>query len=498
MGLRNIPNARVQHAVQASELLANSADQVQPDSLTALHETLTQWDASGYEPEDFWQLGETLNCRVKVCVSRAPDCFSVLLSQTDMLDVFQNAKSEDFTPDALMGFANHPVRGKVSARLVPRLKAALAEKLPEYMVPGHFVILDRFPLTPNGKSDRKALPDPDKSREQAGSEYVAHSTPEQSLLCELFAEVLELDRVGIHDNFFDLGGHSLLATQLAARIRERLQVELPLRKLFEAPTVAELAASVQELRGQTLARIGPAPQGIPLRLSLSQELWWFLFPRRADLEHGIQNSYAGIRLAGELDVPALEQSLQQIIARHESLRTTFAKIETRPVRVVHPKLPFNLSCLDLTDLNETQAIRQLQQEAELPFNLETGPLIRASVYKVSARMHFFMFSVSHIVFDGWSLKIMLKELDSLYACFAAGRDAGLPPLPVQYSDYVHWHRGWIKKTAMKQQLFYWLMKGRNMPVVLDLPTDKPRPRELTLNGGSVGFVLDEALTGAVR
>ncbi|MEZ0372951.1 MAG: amino acid adenylation domain-containing protein, partial [Candidatus Sericytochromatia bacterium] len=238
LAIRNIPNARVQHAVQASELLANSADQVQPDSLTALHETLTQWDASGYEPEDFWQLGETLNCRVKVCVSRAPDCFSVLLSQTDMLDVFQNAKSEDFTPDALMGFANHPVRGKVSARLVPRLKAALAEKLPEYMVPGHFVILDRFPLTPNGKIDRKALPDPDKSREQAGSEYVAPSTPEQSLLCELFAEVLELDRVGIHDNFFDLGGHSLLATQLAARIRERLQVELHLRKLFEAPTVA--------------------------------------------------------------------------------------------------------------------------------------------------------------------------------------------------------------------------------------------------------------------
>ncbi|HEY9841736.1 MAG TPA: amino acid adenylation domain-containing protein, partial [Candidatus Obscuribacterales bacterium] len=277
LGIRNIPNARVQQAVQASELLANASDQVQPDSLTAHHETLKQTDSLGYEPEDFWQLGETLNCRVKVCVSLVPDCFSVVFSQTDMLDVFQNAKSEDFTPDALMDLANQPVRGKVSARLVPRLKAALAEKLPEYMIPGRFVVLDSFPLTPNGKIDRKALPDPDKSREQAGSEYVAPSTPEQSLLCELFAEVLELDRVGIHDNFFDLGGHSLLATQLAARIREQLQVELPLRKLFEAPTVARLADGIQKLRGQTGQAL-PAMQAVshpgPLRLSCAQERMW--------------------------------------------------------------------------------------------------------------------------------------------------------------------------------------------------------------------------------
>ncbi|MDB5101643.1 MAG: hypothetical protein JWM80_6064, partial [Cyanobacteria bacterium RYN_339] len=324
---------------------------------------------------------------------------------------------------------------------------------------------------------------------------VGPTTPEEAVLCRLFAEVLGLDEVGIHESFFELGGHSLLAIQLVTRIREQLQGDLPLARLFEAPTVAGLARGLRAKKPDAAAQIRKAPAGRPQRLSYSQEMWWTLFPHREQLEHGIQNSFAAIRLEGALDASLLERGLRTIIARHEALRTTFTGFGKRPLRVVHPEMPFQLDRHQAA--SEPAALRLLQDAAQAPFDLATGPLIRAAVYSLGGDRHVFMVAVSHLVFDGASLKLLLDELHRCYTAYAAGTEPGLPALPIQYSDYVHWHRRWVQRTVIRQQLWYWLLKGRDMPVVLDLPTDKPRPQTLTMAGSSVVFELPATMTQAL-
>ena len=479
LGLGQIPNARVTAAFTALAGLTGS----QAESPVPI------------EPQAIWAWAarqELEGLSLRVVPDARPACFAVVLTNSASLPDLHRLKV------AGRQLANRPLKAKAPSGLIPALRAHVSATLPDYMIPAHFVLLEALPLTPNGKIDRKALPAPEKSRAQTGKAYLAPTTPQEALICEIFAEVLGLDQVGIGDNFFDLGGHSLLATQLAARIREQLLVELPLRRLFEAPTPAGLAAGIQGLKAQGLPQIQPAPRGIAQKLGYSQELWWFLFPRRADLEHGVQNSYAGLRLEGALNAEALARSLQTIVDRHEALRTHFTGIETKPLRVIQPQLTLRLEIADIAGHDEARAVKQLQDDAEKPFDLATGPLIRARLYRQGPRRHLLMISISHLVFDGWSLKILLRELDLLYAAYAAGQTPGLAPLPVQYSDYVHWHRRWIKGSVLRQQMLYWLMKGRNMPVVLDLPTDKPRPELLTMNGASVSFTLDQAVSDAIQ
>ena len=488
LGIRNIPHARAHEAVQTLQSLEH------PDLQTKMAKELDHIPTLRWDPQMIWDLDTALNCKTKAYLSPRPDVFTAILSdQAVALELFEGHATK--ATDIL---ANQPIKHKLSARLLPELKSFLKAYLPEYMLPNHYILLEKMPLTPNGKIDRQLLPVPGKSRERLHSEYVAPQTDQEILLCEIFSEVLGVESVGLHDDFFDLGGHSLLATQLASRIREQFQMNLPLRDLFEAPTVARLASKIRPSKKQNDLQIGKAPPQHPRRLSYSQDLWWTIFPSRAELEHGIQNSYAGIKLKGHLDHQALEQSLQSIIQRHEPLRTTFTNIEKRPLRVIHQSIPFQLERSEQYGIPEEKVIPLLEKAAQASFDLEKGPLIRARVYHLDPDHHLLMLSVSHLVFDGWSLKLLFQELNLLYTGLTKtdltqNKPVKLPVLSRTYSDYVYAHRKWIKTRVIKKQLVYWLLKGKNMPVILDIPTDKARPDVLTMEGSAVSFELEHSV-----
>ena len=375
------------------------------------------------------------------------------------------------------------------------LRSFLKEKLPEYMVPAVFVLLDALPLMPNGKIDRRALPAPDRSRPELDKVFVAPRTPTEELLAEIWARLLDVERVGIHDNFFDLGGHSLLATQLVSRMREVFQVEIPLRRLFEVPTVAGLAESIEVAHqaGQNLLAppILPVPRNGNLALSFAQQRLWFF----DQLEPGLSayNIPAAVRLKGPLNLAALEQSLNEIVKRHESLRTTFGKVEGRPTQVIAPTLTIKLPIIDLRKLpaseQEIEVRRLVTAEAQRPFDLSQGPLVRGTVLRLSDEEHVGLLTMHHIVSDGWSTGILVREVATLYVAFCAGGSSPLPALPVQYADFAYWQREWLQGEVLETQIAYWKKQLAGAPAPIDLPTDHPRPAVQTFRGAHQSLVL---------
>jgi len=379
------------------------------------------------------------------------------------------------------------------------LRNFLKEKLPEYMLPKVFVLLEALPLMPNGKIDRRALPSPDRSRPELDKAFVAPRTPAEKLLAEIWAQLLDIERVGIHDNFFDLGGHSLLATQLVSRMRETFQVEIPLRRLFEAPTVAGLAESIEAARqaGPNLLAppILPVPRNGDLALSFAQQRLWFF----DQLEPGLSayNIPAAVRLKGPLNLAALEQSLNEIVKRHESLRTTFGKVEGRPMQAIAPTLTINLPVVDLRKLpageRETEVRRLVTAEAQRPFDLSQGPLLRGTVLRLGDEEHVGLLTMHHIVSDGWSTGILIREMATLYVAFCAGGSSPLPTLPIQYADFAHWQRQWLQGEVLETQIAYWKEQLAGAPALIDLPTDHPRPAVQTFRGAHQSLVLPKRL-----
>lgn len=377
------------------------------------------------------------------------------------------------------------------------LRGFLKEKLPEHMVPAIFLQLDAFPLTANGKVDRHALPAPDGQRPELEGAFVASRTPTEELLAEIWGQVLGVERVGIHDNFFQLGGHSLLATQVVSRIREAFQMEIALRRMFEVPTVAGLAESVDASRGAGLQAppIVPVPRDGELPLSFAQQRLWFL----GQLEPGscVYNFPAAVRLKGPLNVVALEQSLNEIVKRHEALRTTFSIVDGRPVQVIAPLLTLTLPIVDLRELPETEREIEVQRlarsEARRPFDLAEGPLVRATVLRLGENEHVGLLIMHHIVSDGWSTGILIREMALLYQAFCSGRPTPLPELPVQYADFAHWQRQWLEGKVLETQLGYWKQQLLGAPPLLKLPTDRPRPAIQTFRGASQSLLLPKAV-----
>ncbi|MFZ5917840.1 MAG: amino acid adenylation domain-containing protein, partial [Chloroflexota bacterium] len=379
-------------------------------------------------------------------------------------------------------------------------------KLPEYMVPSAFVMLEALPLTPSGKVDRDAMPTPEWSREGLGRAYIAPRTPVEELLAGLFAVVLGVERVGIHDNFFELGGHSLLATRLVSRLRQVFEVELPLRELFGAPTVAGLAGKIEAAQKANLPPITPLPRdevtGLPVEapLSFAQQRLWFL----DQLEPGspMYNIPDAVRVNGTLDVLALAHSLNEIVRRHEVLRTTFRTQDGRPAQVVAPEVHLALPLTDLGHLpaeeREAEALRLAQEEAQRPFDLARGPLLRARLLRLEQQDHFVLLTMHHIVSDGWSMGVLIRELSELYPAFLAGQPSSLLPLPLQYVDFAHWQRGWLQGEALEAQLDYWRQQLAGSPPLLELPTDRPRPAMQTYRGDYRTFVLSPELSQAIK
>ncbi|WP_083296527.1 non-ribosomal peptide synthetase [Duganella sp. HH101] len=379
------------------------------------------------------------------------------------------------------------------------LRTALLASLPEYMVPAHFVVLEQMPLTPNGKVDRKALPAPDMARSDEG--YVAPRTAAEEILAGIWAGVLKLDKVSIHDNFFALGGHSLLATQLVSQIRGAFEVELPLRAVFEAPTVAGLLKRMESAqRGLTVPPVTPVARSEDMPLSFAQQRLWFL--DRLEPGSAFYNIPAAVRLSGQLDVAALHGALNEIVRRHEALRTCFGSANDAPLQVIAPVLELALSIDDLSDLpqaeREAKARWLAQDEAQTPFDLATGPLIRARLLRLSDSEHVVLLTVHHIVSDGWSAGVLVKEVAVLYGAFVQQQPSPLPELPVQYADFAHWQRQWLSGEVLQQQLDYWQGHLAGAPALLTLPTDRPRPAQQSHRGAMLPFALSAAATAGLN
>ncbi|NNB93012.1 non-ribosomal peptide synthase/polyketide synthase [Corallococcus exiguus] len=382
------------------------------------------------------------------------------------------------------------------------LRAALPEHLPEYMVPTAFVLLESLPLNANGKVDRKALPAPDASA-VARAPSRPPSTDTERQLAALWADVLKLDTVGAEDDFFALGGHSLLATQVISRVRATFGMELPLSELFAAPTVAALAERVEALRQRgapSAPPLVPVPRTWPLPLSFAQQRLWFL----DQLQPGsaFYNVPGVVWLEGELDLRAFEQGLTALVDRHEVLRTTFPRHGDVPVQVIHPTVPPPLPLIDLTHLapeeREREARRLALEEAQRPFDLTNGPVVRVRLLRLERTRHALLVTLHHIVSDGWSVGVMVRELAALYRAFISGQPAPLPPLPVQYADFAAWQRQWLQGEVLQSQLDFWRQQLADMPAALELPTDRPRPAIQSFRGASLPVSLPRPLSDSVQ
>ena len=374
------------------------------------------------------------------------------------------------------------------------LRTRLKEKLPDYMVPVTIMVLPTWPLTANGKVDRRMLPMPERRSEN----YRPACTPQEEMLCEIFAEVLAAERVGVDDNFFDLGGHSLMATRLVNRVRATLGLELPLRTLFESPTVAELARSLKTADEFRSAPLEPQPRPARLPLSWAQRRLWFI-----DQMEGGSTEYNmpdALHLVGELDVRALKQAVNAIVKRHESLRTHFAEEDGEPVQVIVPSMSIDVPVEDLSGLESEEREERVRVahrwEWDEPFDLSHGPLLRMKLLKLGEHDYILFRSFHHIVSDGWSMSIFNRELMVLYEAILTARENPLEPLPVQYADYCLWQRKWLNEEVVRQETQYWKEQLAGIPEQLGLLEDHPRPERQTFVAGlSRSHLPAESLTG---
>jgi amino acid adenylation domain-containing protein/FkbM family methyltransferase len=382
--------------------------------------------------------------------------------------------------------------------LISELRKYLQERLPDYMVPAAFVQLQRLPLTPNGKLDRQALPALEmQSQVRRGYEPPVSETERR--LADIWADLLRLDRVGRQDNFFELGGHSLLAVQALSRLRQTLGVEVALANLFMHPTLADFARTVERSAQAELPPITPVDRNNQLELSFAQQRLWFL----AQFE-GASEAYhiaGGLRLKGDLDRRAMRRALDQIVARHEALRTTFRQVDGRPIQVIGPsEKGFQLEEVNLFQAADApgELRRIAEREASEPFDLERGPLIRGRLVQLAEDDYVLLVTMHHIIADGWSMGIMIDELSALYGAYRSGEADKLPELPIQYADFAVWQRSWMQGEALENHLAYWRRQlGGELPM-LELPVDKPRPAMQTRRGAERSRLLPGALSDSLK
>jgi len=392
------------------------------------------------------------------------------------------------------------------------LREALGARLPAYMVPSGFVLLDRLPVTPNGKVDRRAL-----ARivpERTTDEYVAPRTPTEEALARLWAELLGPERtgergVGARDNFFALGGHSLLATRLLAAVRDALGVDLPLRIVFERPILERMAEAVDAALAagqegaaveEPIVRLPRAPGVNRFPVSFSQLREWIL--DRLEPGNPAYNLPNNLRIGGPLSIPVLTEALNRLVARHEVFRTEFIASEDEPLQVVHTDLALQVPVIDLSALSaaaqEEELWRRVRHQAGTGFDLAAAPLFRARVVRLGAEDHALLMTVHHIISDGWSTGILNRELAALYEAAAAGGPSALPPLPVQYADYAVWLRARLDGEALEKQVGYWRERLAGAPPLLDLPADRPRPPVRSNRGARIPFQLPRPLVDRLQ
>lgn len=391
--------------------------------------------------------------------------------------------------------------GEESAvELTFRLQGALRECLPDYMVPAHYVRLAELPLTPSGKLDRQALPEPVWQQR----EFVAPRNDLEKRLAAIWCEVLGLEQVGLHDDFFELGGHSLLATRIVSRARQAFDIELPLRSLFEAGRLGDFAEWIARAQAEgqpdSQGRIEVVDRHQRIALSHSQQRMWFLWQLEPDSP--AYNVGGMVKLSGSLHAEHFIGAFQDLIERHETLRTTFPSEQGKPWQQVAERLELPLQRLDFSAMSAAELPARLQQladeQAHQPFDLESGPLMRVCLVKTAEQQHYLVVTLHHIVTEGWAMDIFARELGILYEARLAGRESPLSPLSVQYLDYSVWQRQWLEAGEGERQLTYWKTQlGAEHPL-LELPSDRPRPPVQSHRGELFRFDLDDELARRVR
>jgi amino acid adenylation domain-containing protein len=442
----------------------------------------------GVDPEDVWALGEELGFTVRCSWASAKPSGAfdaAFLPAGGTVDLSPTATDRPLHNDPLAARRRPPVA---------ELRAFLRTSLPEYMVPSAIVTLDALPTTPNGKVDRGALPPPvDSFRGRAAGP--APRTATERTVAGIWADVLGAGEVGRDEDFFDLGGHSLLAVRVISRLRDTFAVDVPLRALFDAPTVAALAGVVDRASTVVVPPLVPVHRDAVLPLSFAQEPLWFL--DQLVPENPFYSMPSAYRLTGPLDVVALERALHEVVSRQEVLRTSFPAPGGRPHQHVAPPAPVHIP-VDEVGGDESEARRRAGAEAARPFDLATGPLWRARLLRLSGEEHVLLLTTHHIISDGWSTGVLLRELSALYGAFCRSERSPLPPLPVQYADYAVWQRQWLQGEVLEDHLAYWQRRLAGAPPALDLPADRPRPSMPSYRGALERFAVTAGVTSGLR
>ena len=424
---------------------------------------------------------------------------AVLLQHPNVRQTAVLARTNESNHKQLVAYVVPQTENKPPTKALRRF---LQQKLPDYMIPAAFVTLDVMPLTPSGKIDRKALPEPDKVRAALAQPYEKPRTIQEQMLSEVWANVLQVDQVGIHDNFFDLGGHSLLATQVVSRLEKTTGMSIPLRSLFERPTVADLSATLDQARRTsdlTPPPILPVARDGEIPLSFAQERMWFLH-QLAPHDHAYHIPVV-LKYRQAINREALQKAIDVMVARHESLRTIFLAADGVPRQKILPPYSVTINEIDLTSIpvvdQETAVIQLIQADTRLPYDLTAAPPWRLTLFRLNDELHVFYFAFHHILMDQWSIVVLWQDFYALYNAYLRDETPALPALDIQYADFSVWQRNWLQGPALANMLAYWRNQLADMPV-LDLPTDHPRPPVQTFTGATEFLYLSPTLTESLH
>ena len=381
------------------------------------------------------------------------------------------------------------------------LRNYMKQKLPDYMIPPNLVFLNSFPLTPNGKVNRRALPPPERIRPELEEGYVKPRTPVEKALVDIWCQILALERVGIHDNFFELGGDSLTITRLTSRVRSNFRVEVPIARLFEVATIADLAEIIETSLIKAGIQTIPRRTGTdPAPLSFVQQRLWFI--EQLDEGTPTYNIPFNAHLKGLLNPSILEQSINEIVRRHEGLRTSFTIVNGEPVHSIAPTLTVTLPVKDLREFPEDERKVKAQQlaleDVQELFDLTQCPLFRMTLLQVDEEEYIFLMTIHHIIYDGWSVGVFMEELTTLYKALSSGKPSPLPELSIQYTDFAQWQREWMRAEVLERQLSYWTHQLSGSLPVVELPTDRPRPTKQTFQGEIQSFALSKNLSETIK
>ena len=497
--IRNLPNARVTEAVTALNLLRGNDE---CGSVAELREAARASRDVSIDPEQVRAMAERLGYIADITWSaRGAGDFDVDFRRPNIAPAFDQKDVAD-APPTWAKYANNPIRSDQARTLEPELRKLLAAKLPEHMVPAYFFILDALPRTANGKLDRKALPTRNHLRPNLAQVFVAPRNATEEKVASVWAEVLKLRMVGVHDNFFHLGGHSLLGTQIISRLSKLFRTQLQLRWLFQFPTVASLSEKIEALNVGTEDKepaLEPVPRDQRLPLSYAQQRLWFLTQLQPD--SSFYDVATGMRIRGRLNSAALAATLEMLVKRHESLRTVFPVDDEGPIQLILERPGNFFSIIDLNAVGqdvESNARALLRREAEQPSNLSEGPLFKATLVRLGDTDHVLLIKIHHIVSDGWSTSIIFRDLEKLYDAYCENRPSPLPELKLQYADYAVWQRKYLNVQRLENLLSFWRSYLAGAALVLELPTDKVRPTSQTYSGADLPVKFSTRLSGALN